>query len=59
MVTILISAAFKGAVLIRGEAPIRGGGRLFKYGHPKKWRLSEALRLLEETRYYHWRLEFF
>ena len=42
MVTILISAAFKGAVLIRGEAPIRGGGRLFKYGHPKKRRLLEG-----------------
>ena len=45
----LISAVFRGAVLISGEALIRGR-RLFQYGYPKMWRLFEARRLLEEVR---------
>ena len=35
MVTILISAAFRGAKLIRG-------GRLFQRGYPKVWPLLEG-----------------
>ena len=42
IVTILITAAFRCAALIRGEA---------KGGYPKVQRLFEALRLLEEIRY--------
>ena len=45
----LISAVFRGAVLISGEAFIRGR-RLFQYGYPKMRRLFEARRLLEEVR---------
>ena len=41
VVTIVISAAFRGAALIRGEALIRGT-RLFQCGYPKVWRLLEA-----------------
>ena len=44
MLTILISAAFKGAALIRGR-------RLFQFGYSKVRRLFEARRLLEEIRY--------
>ena len=43
MVTILINATFRGAVLIRGM-------RLFQYGYPELRRLFETRRLLEETR---------
>ena len=49
MVTILISAAFRGAALIRGEALIRAR-RLVQCGYPKVRRLFEARRLLEEMR---------
>ena len=41
MVTILISAAFKGATLVRGEALIRGR-RLFLCGYPNVWHLLEG-----------------
>ena len=47
MVTILISAAFRSAALVRGEALIRGR-HLFQCGHPKEWCLFEAQHLLEE-----------
>ena len=40
MVTILMSAAFRGAALIRGQALIRER-RLFQFGYPKVWRLLE------------------
>ena len=50
MVTILISAAFRGAVLIRGGESIRGR-RLFQCGNPKVQRLFETWRLLEEICY--------
>ena len=40
MVTIPISAAFRGAALVRGEALIKGEA----LGHPKVWRLFEARR---------------
>ena len=41
IVTILISAVFRGAALIRGEALIRGR-RLFQCGYPKVRRLLEG-----------------
>ena len=50
MVTILIGAAFRGAVLIRGGESIRGR-RLFQCGNPKVQRLFETWRLLEEICY--------
>ena len=50
IVTILISAAFRVASIVRGEALIRGR-HLFQYGYPKVRRLSEARRLLEEICY--------
>ena len=50
MVTILVSAASRGVVLIRGEALIRGR-HLFQCGYPKVRYLFETLRLLEEIWY--------
>ena len=50
IVTILISAAFRGAALIRGNALIRGM-RLFQCGYPKVWLLLERRRLLEGGAY--------
>ena len=41
MVTILISDAFEGAVLIRGDALVRGRC-LFQFGYPKVRRLLEG-----------------
>ena len=40
MVTIPISAAFRGAALVRAEALIKGEA----LGHPKVWGLFEARR---------------
>ena len=57
MVTILISAAFRGAALISGEARIRGR-RLFLCGYPKVRRLLEGEirkygKLIDEKQYYY------
>ena len=41
MVTVLISAAFRGAAFIRGE-PLIKGRRLFHYGRPKERPLLEG-----------------
>ena len=53
MVTILISASFRGVALIRGEVFIRGR-RLFQCRHPKMRHLLEGLLetriFLEEVR---------
>ena len=43
-------AVFRGVVLIRGEAPIRGR-HLFQCGHQEVRRLFESRRLFEEIRY--------
>ena len=50
MVTILKSASFRGASIIRGEVIIRGRC-FFQYRHPKVRRLFEARLLLEEMLY--------
>ena len=48
--TVLMSAVFRGAALIGGEALIRGR-RFFQCGYPKVRCLFEAQCLLEEIRY--------
>ena len=49
VVTILISATFRGGALIRGETLIRVR-HVFQCGYPKVRRLFEARDLLQETR---------
>ena len=50
METFLISAAFKGAVLIKGETLTRGR-RLFQGGYPKVWCLLEGGAYLRPSAY--------
>ena len=51
MVTILISAAFRGAVLIRKEVLI-GGKCLFQYGYPKVQHFLEGSTYLRPGAYW-------